>query len=126
MGLAEFIANQRVLQSQAQAGPRTMMRPAPSSVPARGYQLGGTVSAQVAPAPGTFDRSQPVNPLEQQLAVRRMLDGQARGMGAGVGYDVTGAPSVVPLRQAVNTRQFRDAMPAAQRTPVQPLLYGGR
>jgi hypothetical protein len=121
MGLAEYLANQRVMQEQ-RLGQPTRVQPAPAVVPTQAYGQPLGMPQNMAPAPGVFDRSQPTNPLERQLAVRRMLDTQGRGMTRGVGYDTSAAPAVVPQRAAFTPPR----MPTPQRAPVTHSLYGGQ
>lgn len=79
----------------------------------------------LAPMPQSFDRTQPVNPLEQQLALRRMMASRGRGVTSGSGWDRNAAPVGVPSRFA-RSGQPMPGMPTAERAPVTASIYGGR
>lgn len=144
MGLAEMLAAQwgqqglpswRSTQASWQGVDDPAWRSAPQFNPVpqtmpqmRGYQPGAmrfaagrSAAMPMTPEPQAFDRAQPVNLLEHQLAMRQMMQARGRGLRAGNGY-VNAQPVGVPTPVIMP----RTAMPVPQRTPVMGSIYGGR
>jgi hypothetical protein len=126
MGLAEMVAAQSQWGATQQA-----FQPA-AVAQLRAYQPDAmrridplTRMSRLTPMPGAFDRVQPVNPLEQQLAMRRMLESRGNGLQGGTGYDRGAAPVTVPTPMSTS-RQNRYGMPTPERGTVHASTYGGR